>query len=93
MTNDKSETERVNELKEKIEAAEAREVLAEYSGSAPEDFEGMGNESVKKLARTMAQNATRQNAYPIDQELQGAVNGNVNPTSRADWEQRRENGS
>lgn len=89
---EKSDTERVNELKSKLEAHEARTVLAEYSDedTGPETFEDLDDEVAKKLARTVARgNVTRQNAHT--DELQGAINGNVASSSRSEWE-RRKNG-
>lgn len=75
----------MNELKDELEAHEARTVLAEYADEdiGPEEFEAMDDEAAIKLARTMAQNATRTNAH-IGDELQGAVNANVTSTSRAE---------
>lgn len=84
----KSKTQRMNELKTGLEAHEARQYLAAYTGGEPEDWEEADDDVVLEFARVAQENPPRQNAH-IDNELAGAVNANVGSTSRADWEQRK----
>lgn len=87
----KSKTEKMNELEESLEAHEARQYLAGFTDGDPEDFEETSDDVVMELARVAQENGHRQNTYPIDDELQGAINGNVASSSREEWE-RRKNG-
>ena len=89
MTDNKSKTERMNELKDDLEAHEAREFLANHYNTDTEEFESMSNGTVKEIAQKTRTKAARQNALEGD-EFENAVHGNVVSSSREEWEARQE---
>lgn len=90
-SSNKSKTQRMNELQTGLEAHEARQFLAAFTDGDPEDWDEVSDDVVLEFAAEAQKHGQRQNTSPIDQELQGAVNGAVTSTTRSDWE-RRKNG-